>query len=263
MMDDYELMGLAGRFRDARQLERDYLLVLLLHDVYSVFSNELIFKGGTALKYFYSLNRFSEDADFSYVSSEYIPDRKRLGEKIDAVLDSFSIQYQITEREQRANKAGNEVVGINYEIRVNGPLNRRSGQLQNIKIDISLRNDVIGKPELKYLSPIYPDITTFSVPVMNINEILAEKIAAIIERTKMRDIYDAYYLLVIRKLKYDEKLVAEKMRRRGEEFNMEGLAKKLEAAKSKTKWKSELAYIVDPLPDNFEAIQELENAIGM
>ncbi len=256
-------MELAGRFRDLRQLERDYLLTLLLHEIYSSFSGELVFKGGTALKYFYSLGRFSEDIDFSYVRSSYVPDRKLLAEKVSKALDGFSMQYTVTEREFRANKKGNAIIGINYLIRVRGPLYQRLGQLQNIRIDISLRDDMILKPETKYLSPIYPDITTFSMEVMNIAEIMAEKIAAITERSKMRDIYDAYYLLVLRNIKYDEKLVEEKIKRRNSRFDKAAFAKKLEAARNKMKWKSELAYIVNPLPNNDEAISGLEKVVGL
>ena len=68
MIDEYGLMEFSDRFRDTRQLERDYLLNLLLHEIYSVFANELVFKGGTALKYFYSLNRFSLSNFSSYLT---------------------------------------------------------------------------------------------------------------------------------------------------------------------------------------------------
>ena len=90
--------------------------------------------------------------------------------------------------------------------------------MQNIKIDISLRDDLIRQPELRYLLPIYPDITTFSIPVMSLEEILAEKIAAMIERNKMRDVYDVYFLVAIKNVQYNEKMVIEKMLRRCEVF---------------------------------------------
>lgn len=263
MIEEYDLMGFSNRFRDIRQLERDYLLVLLLHEIYSTFTNELVFKGGSALKYFYNLNRFSEDIDLSYMPAANASNGKYPNEKMSDALDSFSMQYQITERERRTHKTGAEIDGIGYEIRVRGPLNQRLGQLQNIKIDTSLRNDIVRKPELKYLSPAYPDITTFSLPVMNIDEMLAEKIAAVATRTKMRDVYDIYYLLAIRGLKYDQELVEEKMRRRMEAFKKEELAKKLEAARDKMKWRSELAYIVNPLPDNLEVVSKLKEALDL
>jgi hypothetical protein len=261
MIDEYQLLELAGRFRDARQLERDYLLTLLLHEISSVFSNDLVFKGGTALKYFYNLNRFSEDIDFSFTGSNKAQDRKESMQKMDRALHNVEVQYQIVEKEHRASKHDGEIDGVNYEIRIRGPLNRRSSQLQNINIDISTRNDLLLKPELKYLSPIYQDIGTFSLPVMEINEILAEKIAAIMERARMRDIYDVYYLLKIKGLMYDEKLVVEKMTKRKEHFEKEELAKKISGAKDKMRWKSELAYLVDPLPDNAEVVSQLEMSL--
>ena len=146
---------------------------------------------------------------------------------------------------------------------VKGPLNQRLEQLQNIKIDISLRDDLIRQPELRYLLPIYPDITTFSIPVMSLEEILAEKIAAMIERNKMRDVYDVYFLVAIKNVQYNEKMVIEKMLRRGEVFQKIDLIKKLGEVQNKMKWKSELAYIVNPLPDNLEVISMLEKILGL
>jgi Domain of unknown function (DUF1814). len=121
---------------------------------------------------------------------------------------------------------------------------------------------MLSKPEIKYLSPVYPDITTFSLPVMDIEEILSEKLAAIIEREKMRDIYDAYFIMLIKGIKYDKKRVSKKMLLRNEKFKEEELLKKLDSAKDKMKWKSELAYIVNPLPDNLKIISDLKRIIS-
>ncbi len=263
MIDEHSLIELSCNYKDIRQLEGDYLLVLLLHEIYSVFTTDLIFKGGTALRYFYNLNRFSEDLDFTYTGANESIGRKHLNEKMDVALNHLNLQYQIVGRERRGNKIGNDVVGINYEIRVKGPLNQKLEQLQNINIDISLRNDILQKAELKYLSPIYPDITTFSLPVLNVEEILAEKIAAIIERDKMRDIYDIYYLLAIKKVKYDENSVKKKMLKRGEAFNRTDLKIKLEAASNKMKWMFELSYIVNPLPENQEVMTKLQEILKL
>ena len=83
MIDERTLLDLSGRFRDSRQLERDYLLTLLLSEIYRVFSTDLIFKGGTALKYFYGLNRFSEDLDFTYAGVCDSIVRKQITTKIE------------------------------------------------------------------------------------------------------------------------------------------------------------------------------------
>ncbi len=263
MIDERTLLDLSGRFRDSRQLERDYLLTLLLSEIYRVFSTDLIFKGGTALKYFYGLNRFSEDLDFTYAGVCDSIVRKQITTKIEIALKRFGMQYSISSHETRANKEKESIIGLNYIIRVAGPLNKTSGQLQNINIDISLRNDLIEKPVLRYISPIYPDITTFSVMTMNVDEILAEKIAAIIEREKMRDIYDTYYLIEIRNIKYKEDLVAKKLSKRHEKFDKKRLKARIEAAKDKMRWKSELSYLIDMLPDNIDVVSKLNKALDL
>ena len=263
MIDEQTLIELSGRFRDSRQLERDYLLTLLLDEICSVFSNELVFKGGTALKYFYGLNRFSEDLDFSYAGINDTSSRNSINERIVIALKRFGMQYKITSQERRAKKENGAVLGINYMIRVSGPLNKALGQLQNISIDLSLRNDIIEKPVLKYMSPIYPDITTFSVFTMTAEEILTEKIAAIIERDKMRDIYDAYYLVEIRKIKYDKKLLLKKLAKRYEEFDERIIKEKISSALNKMEWKSELSYLVKELPNNADVVSRLNVALGL
>ncbi len=45
-------------------IEKDYFQDLLLYQLYKQ-TNQLVFKGGTALYKFYQLPRFSEDLDFS------------------------------------------------------------------------------------------------------------------------------------------------------------------------------------------------------
>ena len=262
MIDEGTLLGLASRFSDQRQLEKDYLLTLLLHEIYSVFGNDLIFKGGTSLKYFYNLNRFSEDLDFSYTGQYGADGRRLLYRKLNSALDSLSLQYEVIERERRGNKFEGRVIGVNFEVRVQGPLNGKLGRLQNIKLDISTRQDVMSNPDTKYLLPIYPDIATFTVPVMSIEEIAAEKIASIFERDKLRDIYDVYFLLLVRGLRYNESMVAEKMSRRKEIFDKEKLLSKINGALDRMKWRSELFYLVNPLPDSKVVVESLERALN-
>ena len=209
------------------------------------------------------MNGFSEDLDFSYTGPTGTAGRKLLYNKIDSALDGLNIQYAVTEREHRGNKSGGLVIGINFEIRVQGPLNKKLGQLQNIRLGISTRQDVMLGPDTKYLLPIYPDISTFTVSVMNIDEIVAEKIASIFERDKMRDIYDVYFLLVMRGLKFNESMVIEKMSRRKEIFDKEKLLASIDTALNRMKWRSELFYLVNPLPDNKTVVDSLETALGL
>lgn len=263
MIDRGDLLKQSGRFRDTRQLEKDYLLTLLLLEIYRVFDYTLIFKGGTSLKYFYNLNRFSEDLDFSYTGENSSGERGRINRKFENIMESVGRQYTINRMEHRGNSENGIVAGINFELRIKGPLYESSGEMQNIRIHISLRKDVLMESENRYLIPSYRDIPVFLVPVMRLEEIAAEKVASIIERDKIRDIYDLYFLLFLKKVKYDEPMVIEKMSRRGEVFDRKKLGKKIRVASSLMKWNSELSYLVNPLPDNSSVVQALEEMLGL
>ena len=263
MIDVSDLLKKSDRFRDSRQLEKDYLLTLLLFEIYRVFDYTLIFKGGTSLKYFYNLNRFSEDLDFSYIGENSSEERGKINRKFENIMESVGLQYEVNRIEHRGNRENGIVVGINFELRIRGPLYESSGQMQNIRIDVSLRKDILKESENKYLMPSYQDIPLFLVPVMNLEEIAAEKVALIIERDKIRDIYDLYFLLLLKKVKYNESLVLEKMNRRGEEFDRNKLTEKIRKASSLMKWTSELSYLVNPLPDNSSVVQTLEEVLGL
>jgi predicted nucleotidyltransferase component of viral defense system len=263
VIDEGVLLEQSHRFRDLRQLEKDYLLTLLLYEIYTVFNDDLVFKGGTSLKYFYNLNRFSEDLDFSFTGTNNTEGRSTLYKNLNTVLGRINLQYPVVGSQHRGNKENGIVTGINYEVRIQGPLFNRLQQVQNINLDISVRQDVLEKFDLKYLIPAYQDIPTFSVPVMNAGEIVAEKTAAIIERDKMRDIYDLYFLLVLRGMKFNIQIVREKMKKRHETFDIEIFTIKLKKALNLMNWKSELSYLINPLPEGKIVVESLDTAIGL
>lgn len=261
MIDEGNLLRKASGFRDIRQIEKDYLLTMIPREISSVFTTEIIFKGGTCLKYFYNLNRFSEDLDFAVDPSRTGEMIGRVYDKINAVFDNLNEQYSVVEREHRGHREGDNVVGVNFEIRVRWPLNARTGQLQNIKIDLSTGNDLVLEPDTKFLLPQYEDITVFSILVMKVDEIVSEKVAAILEKSRMRDIYDLYFLLHVRGAKFNEELVISKMEKRNESFDRNNLIRKISEANNKKRWKSELSYLVDPLPEISEVTDLLNKII--
>jgi len=65
MLTRQQLQKIAQRHRIGLQAqERDYVQHLLLNQLYYR-SQDLIFKGGTALRLVYGGNRYSEDLDFN------------------------------------------------------------------------------------------------------------------------------------------------------------------------------------------------------
>ncbi len=260
MIDEGTLLQFSNRFRDVRHLEKDYLQTLILFEISTQFTNEVIFKGGTALKFFYGLNRFSEDLDFSYLGRNDTASRRILAKKMEAVFNHVDLQYKVEGMEHRGNKAGDKVQGINYYVRIKGPLNQRLRQLQNISVDFSTRDDVINNAELRYITPFYQDFITFSIPVMQLEEILAEKVAAILERDKMRDIYDLHFMLTALQANFNSQLIKQKFKLRGRAYDPDALRRKLMKVNSSI-WRSELAYLVHPLLDSHKAIDEILSTI--
>lgn len=98
---------------------------------------------------------------------------------------------------------------------------------------------------------------------MNSEETIAEMIASVVKRDKMRDIYDLYFMVVLRNMKPNLSLVTEKMKKRLEQFNNVVFRSKLREALNLTKWKSELSYLIHPLPENKIVVESLEAVIGI
>ena len=96
MIDEENLEKFKNFFKDERQLEKDYLIDLMLK-VISVnkLSNVLEFKGGTALYVFHGLNRFSEDLDFSYIGEDK-EINKHIDNLIEPIIKDFNLSYRIT-----------------------------------------------------------------------------------------------------------------------------------------------------------------------
>ena len=73
MLEKIELEKIAKeKGYSIKNIETDYLLEVLLFVIYREIGRQLVFKGGTALYKFYSLNRFSQDLDFTLNTSKMV-----------------------------------------------------------------------------------------------------------------------------------------------------------------------------------------------
>ncbi|MBN2013712.1 MAG: nucleotidyl transferase AbiEii/AbiGii toxin family protein [Candidatus Altiarchaeota archaeon] len=214
------------------QAEKDYFQSIALFVLYQEYGKELIFKGGTALKKCYGLDRFSEDLDFTSTEKT---DTKIL----DRGLKRFGIEY-----EKEAEKYPN---GIKTIYRLHGPLYTGIRQtLCKFIVDLSFRENVILPPQVKTIGRFLNEIPSFDVYVMQEKEILAEKIRAILTRNKARDIYDLQFLLT-KGIGFDKKLAKEKMKYYGKGWDPKNFRKKLNITEKA--WKTELQPLVPSLPD--------------
>ncbi len=213
------------------QIWKDYLQDLLLHLLYRKIP-EMIFSGGTCIWKVFKGDRFSEDID-AYVSEipEDLPDYFK------KELALFGTDCKISKSKKTANmlflKLGLSFPGHHREI------------VLSIEILKSSKPKTIERVTL--YSP-YPDIPPVEMIVLSKEEMLANKVSAIYQRNRPRDVYDTALLLKFG-AKIDMKLIKKKIPK----FNLKTFEKKMQE-KQKT-WKSLEPLIVTKLPEFKEQVK--------
>lgn len=192
------------------QQEKDYLLKLFLFNYYRRFE-EAVFKGGTCLKYLFGIERFSEDLDFN------IPKPKEFQGQVKQVLKQIEfvgIKSSLRKEEIFKNAYA-------AEIAFQGPLFSGSKvSLNKFRIDAGYRLGTLSRPEWNLVASEYPETArNFLVKSMSEREMLAEKVLALFERQKGRDLYDAWFLLK-KGIKLDRKLFGQKAKRIGKKVKI-------------------------------------------
>ncbi len=173
--------GPQGRYAALIDIAEDLLLAHL--DEQGIFEH-LVFKGGTALRKLYAGNagRFSTDLDFSV--REPSDDARAVAELLRAEIDGQHIEgfrYRVEDHRGRAR--------VHYQT----PF----GDVGNLttKLDIGpppwLPPDQRGWVQLA-IHDAYP--LPASIPVMALEENIAEKIARLTRRTPARDVYDLVWI---------------------------------------------------------------------
>lgn len=249
MIDEANLLKFRDLFSDERQLEKDYLLNLMLKTIsINRVSTYLEFKGGTALYMLHGLGRFSEDLDFSYIGNPSGIEH-RIDSLIGPVVMAFGRSYSIKKNKGNMIVRGKDgaVEGIRSEFFIEGPLFQKTGARHRIKIDISTRRDLVLNPEALSLVSKYYDIGTMVIYSMPIEELLAEKMCSVLERDKARDIYDAYFVLRYKGATYSKGMVEKKLKLRNEGYSESQLIETIRTMKESS-WKEELEYLVKNLP---------------
>jgi hypothetical protein len=222
-----------GRLFDLNlgQAEKFYFQDIILFILNQEYGKNMIFKGGTALRKCYGLDRFSEDLDFTCLIRIDI-------KELEIGLKRFAMDYEkeVSERE-------NDVRMI---IRIKGPLYTGIPQSYcRIQIDLSYRENITIEPNIKRIGMYIAEIPTFEISVMNEIEILAEKIRAIWTRSDAKDIYDLMFLL--RKgIRFEKGLVNRKLDLYDSSWDPKIFEERLKM--DQNDWKKELGPLVRNVP---------------
>ncbi|MHB1463830.1 MAG: nucleotidyl transferase AbiEii/AbiGii toxin family protein [Thermoleophilia bacterium] len=172
-------------------IEKDYVITwILLALADSMLADSLAFKGGTALKKIYFPDyRYSEDLDFT-LTREIANDEllHELSNTLSQLAKEQGFQFAIPE-EKIEERTDSLTAYVNFV----GPLQARLDS-RSIKVDFTLSEKLIFPVDAKEIHSRYSDAAIRSLPAYSLEEILVEKLCAIIGRTEPRDIYDVNYL---------------------------------------------------------------------
>jgi predicted nucleotidyltransferase component of viral defense system len=206
------------------QIWKDYLQDILLHLIYRKMP-KMVFSGGTAMWKVLKGDRFSEDID-AYASS--IPK-----DITDYLVKEFSL------------------LGVNCNV----VKQKRTANMLFLKLSLSFPShprEIIISLEILFTKPKstknvtlyspYPDVPPVEVVILSPEEMIVNKVSAIYERNRPRDVHDTYLLL-----KLGTRIDIQSIKKRIPGFNLETFEK--EIFDKQKEWKSLEALIVTKLPE--------------
>lgn len=168
------------------------------------FFDEVAFYGGTALRIFYKLDRFSEDLDFALVSPNKKFDLSKYFNCIEKELKAYGLNLEINSKQKSfdSNIASAFLKGDTLEHILKFFPNEVNHKYDSILKDIKIKFEVdINPPSgAKYEEQFKLLPSPHQVKVYNRESLLAGKIHAILcrgwkTRTKGRDLYDYIFFL--------------------------------------------------------------------
>jgi predicted nucleotidyltransferase component of viral defense system/DNA-directed RNA polymerase subunit RPC12/RpoP len=203
MIDKREILDAATTFGlNPHVIEKDYVLGWLLWGIsnHENLSAAWIFKGGTCLKKcFFETYRFSEDLDFTLTDAAHLNAaflKKVFAEIGERIYEETGIEFppDVQEFEIYDNPRGGK--SCQGKIGYQGPVSPRGKSMPRIKLDLTADERVVLPPVSSPVFHPYSDVPEESIAVSSYayEEAFAEKVRALAERARPRDLYDVVNL---------------------------------------------------------------------
>ncbi len=192
-------------------VEKDYVLGWVLAGIGTepALRDGWVFKGGTCLKKCYlETFRFSEDLDFTVLEDGPIAENEVLGQ-LDRMLDRIGqesgLDFTVREPRLRVRPNGSLEGRVYYR----GPRNAPSAA--SIRLDLTRDEQVARPPVMRPIQHLFSDQLPEpgTVRCYSLEEVYAEKIRAMGERGRPRDLYDIVFLLDYPDLMAHPELISE------------------------------------------------------
>lgn len=237
----------------AKQIEKDYVVSWILwgiaHD--KLLNNKLVFKGGTCLKKMYFEDyRYSEDMDFTLrddsASDEDI--LKNFKNTFKKVYEESRIKVELID-----NSIDNHQVSGSLKFKINYNATHGSDE---IKVDVTRGEIIVFDVDHRKVLSNYSDLAEENETLIycySLEEVLIEKITALMGRTIPRDLYDFNYLIEEEGLELQEVYIEFMRKAENKGHNPKEIIDKLLPKKNtfKRDWDTSLGKQIakDKLPD--------------
>jgi predicted nucleotidyltransferase component of viral defense system len=241
-------------------IEKDYFLTLLLEGISHVplSSETFVFKGGTAIRKAYIRNyRYSEDLGFTLtkaLSSDEI--RDSLESALAFIKNEHNADFRIRDYNSKSHFTDVKVQFVGLK-----------GSKNSISLDLSPNEVIVDEPKIQAIfNPYYGK--KFSVPTYTLEEIVAEKLRSMLQRIRVRDYYDVWYLLSKKRNELDMKKIRKIFLKKIEYKKIAFAGKdqfmdKHRLEQTEAYYATQLAHQISDLPDFRTMAKELESEIGL
>jgi predicted nucleotidyltransferase component of viral defense system len=217
-----EILTLAAELQlQPHVVEKDYALGWFLAGIsaHPVIGPRWVFKGGTCLKKcYFETYRFSEDLDFTLQDADHLDEEflARVFEEVgEWVYDACGLLLPPEARkfEVFTNPRGTQ--SAQGRVGYRGPLGR-AGDPPRIKLDLASDEVLVLAPVQRPVHHPYTDRPNDGIHVLSYSfeEVFAEKMRALAERQRPRDLYDVVHLYRRQDLQVDRAVVRSTLERK-------------------------------------------------
>ncbi|KXB06371.1 hypothetical protein AKJ52_02285 [candidate division MSBL1 archaeon SCGC-AAA382C18] len=224
--EELKRYGFQRKLKLIEQIWLDYLQDHLLALLYRNYHN-FLFRGGTCIWKVYDGERFSEDLD---LAREDIP--SDLAEYLLEELELFGFSV-VVDKERETSSMYHLRLGVN-----------RPDTDSTTPLSLEILKDSVSEEKItrREIHSPYPDLPKIDVKTLTQDAILLEKISAVCDRNRPRDMHDIYRLL-----KNGASVKLEEVKRHRKNFTVEKFEESLD--RKKGEWKGLKALMVGKLPE--------------
>jgi len=265
-----EIMALSAQLQlQAHVVEKDYALGWFLAGIaaHPEIGPRWVFKGGTCLKKcYFETYRFSEDLDFTLQDASHLDEAflARVFEEVgEWIYEASGLEFPMKARKFEVFTNNRGTQSAQGKVGYRGPLGR-AGDPPRVKLDLAADEVLVLDPVMRRVHHPYTDLPEDGIRVLcyPFEEVFAEKMRALAERQRPRDLYDVVHLFRRQDLQPDRAVVRSTLARKCEFKGIpvptfDALSNRLERAAIEVEWEQMLAHQLPVCPPFVEFWKEL------